>query len=631
MSDIFKKTMLGIITVFVAILVSVALPFVSYVSPGALSDLSFYNGSADLSGYSIDGDKYIALSGEWEFYWYEHIISSPSEEREPDLYVEVPSAWTLYEIDGEKLHNGGIASYRTTVKNLDTDEPVLVSVKNLAGKCKVFIDGQYVFSNYTIPQYEGNDEFFYSYSVPVQLDQNIAEHEIVVEVSCEYSGGLTSIPELSTYHTYRHGEITSIAVRFIIVGICIFFVIGVVLLMIMSKDMSRQFWLVLLCIVFIFRMLISNEGYMVSHMLFGDLDYEIMTTFVYASTYIIKLCMLMHITKLLDLKIRHELLVLIAATFLICAFVPYFLYDYIYVATSYMWLQSFAYMVDAYLIFKLASAVIDKKRYSVPYLIFYCITATAIVVDNFYINGFISGDFSYVMPVACVIFIGFMVCLHLGSTVDAYKKARKSAELERELSELNTTLMISQIQPHFLYNALNTIKYTIKKDPKVAESAIIKFSNYLRANMDSLTQKEPIPIVKELEHVKNYIDIEQLRFGDRLNVEYDISAEDFYIPPLTIQPIVENAIKHGVNQKPEGGTVKISVLEDEKNYIINVDDDGVGYNVNQVKNDGRSHVGISNITKRLDSMLGATIEIASIEGEGTTVTVRIPKKDEEKD
>lgn len=629
MSRMFKTTVIGIVTVVVMAIVSIVLPFLSYMNPTALNNLNLDEARADLKGVNLTEGKGISLSGEWEFYWNKHIISSPEENNIPDLYVEVPSAWTFYKVDGHKLPNGGKASYRTVISNLETVAPVIVSVENFAGKCKVFIDGQCVFSNYSIPQYESVDRLFYAYSSPVSLSGDSDEHEIVVEVKCEYTAGLTTLPVLSTYNTYRQGEIRDIALRFILVGVTIFFVVGIVLLMILGRRPGNQFWLVLLCVSFIFRMLISNEGYMAAHVFFGDLDYEAMTTFVYASTYIIKLCMMMLITDRLNLKIRPELLVLISGIFLICAFVPYFLYDYIFIATTYMWLQSVAYIVDVFLVFKMAGAVADKVKHSALYLVFYSITATAIIIDNFYINGFILGNLSHLMPIACVCFIGFMVWLYLANMVDTYRKAQKTAELEKELAELNTTLMISQIQPHFLYNALNTIKYTIKKDPKVAESAVVKFSNYLRANMDSLTQKEPIPISKELEHVKNYIDIEQLRFGDRLHIEYDIDDVDFKIPALSIQPIVENAIKHGVNQKPEGGTVRITVTQTESDYVICVADDGVGYNVGEVKHDGRSHVGVTNITKRLQSMMGAAIDNESIIGEGTTVTVRIPKKDED--
>ena len=194
---------------------------------------------------------------------------------------------------------------------------------------------------------------------------------------------------------------------------------------------------------------------------------------------------------------------------------------------------------------------------------------------------------------------------------------------------MNMTLMLSQIQPHFLYNALNTIKYLTKKDPKAAENAIVKFSNYLRANMDSLTQKEPIPFSKEIDHVKNYISIECLRFGDRLRVEYDIQYEDFLIPPLTVQPIAENAIKHGVNQRPEGGTVKISSYKAEGSAVVVIEDDGVGFDVNKKPDDNRSHVGISNITVRLREMLGAEVTVESTVGEGTRVTLTIPRKENE--
>ena len=191
-------------------------------------------------------------------------------------------------------------------------------------------------------------------------------------------------------------------------------------------------------------------------------------------------------------------------------------------------------------------------------------------------------------------------------------------------------LMLSQIKPHFLYNALNTIKYLIKKDPKTAEQVVVKFSKYLRANMDSLTQKTPLPVEKELEHVANYTDIEKHRFGDRLNVVYDIECNDFVILPLTIQPIVENAIKHGINQKHEGGTVTVKTYDDDGFFYVDISDDGVGYDVTKQPNekDERSHVGINNIKVRLKEMLNATVDVESTVGVGTKVLIKIPKNDE---
>ena len=629
MSKTFKRNVLFFVTVMVTAFICIILPFISYINPSIFNNLKMTSAIVNVKDYDFNEGESVLLAGEWEFHWDKHIVSQNITNSQPDLYVEIPSSWTGYEMDGKKLLNGGIASYRAYIKNLDSEKPMIVSVQNLPGECKVFINGELVFSNRSIQAEEGSYKADVDvYTQPIVLPNTPGMHEIVVEVTCDYSSGLTSAPVLSDYSQYQDEFLGSIAARFVLVGIVAFFGVGSIAIGLMRKDMSDQIWLVLLCVTFIFRMLISNEGYIVSHSAFGNINYEIMMSLIYVSTYIIKLCMLMHLVNVLGLKINNATLSFISAVFLVCAFIPYFTYDYIYISQAYMWIQSVAYFFDVYMIYKLSGAIVKKKKFAPQYLVFYCITAAALVTDNLHINGFISASVSFVMPVACFLFISLMLFVHISDTLNTYKKAQRTAELEKELGELNITLMISQIQPHFLYNALNTIKYLIKKDPKTAEGAVVKFSNYLRSNMDSLTQKEPIPFEKELYHVKNYVDIEQLRFGDRLKIEYDIQIVDFTIPPLTLQPIVENAIKHGVNQRPEGGTVTIKTDETKSYVIITVEDNGVGFDINEKKNDGRSHVGIQNIRKRLEEIMGAFIEIKSEVGTGTTVTIKIPKNED---
>lgn len=146
--------------------------------------------------------------------------------------------------------------------------------------------------------------------------------------------------------------------------------------------------------------------------------------------------------------------------------------------------------------------------------------------------------------------------------------------------------------------------------------------------MDSLTQKTPIPFTDELEHIKHYSDIELLRFGDRINVEYDIKCDSFSVPALSIQPIVENAIKHGITKNPNGGTVKISSFEKDEYYCVKIDDDGVGFDIDNpdLTDDGNhAHIGLENVAARLKAMSNAELEIKSQEGKGTHVTIKIPK------
>ena len=233
--------------------------------------------------------------------------------------------------------------------------------------------------------------------------------------------------------------------------------------------------------------------------------------------------------------------------------------------------------------------------------------------------------------------IGYLadVISDLALEIDLYTKeaARNAAEKERaekELYEAEVKIMVSQIRPHFLYNALTSIAMMCELDPKRAKEATITFAKYLRVNMDSLRQTKPVPFSQELSHLKNYLYIEKLRFDDLLNVEYDIQTTDFEVPQLSIQPIVENAVKHGVGMAEDGGTVTISTKETDDAYEVIISDDGVGFDTNAPKpDDGRTHIGMENTKKRLKDLCGAEVIITSEIGTGTTARVIIPKKKEE--
>ena len=207
-----------------------------------------------------------------------------------------------------------------------------------------------------------------------------------------------------------------------------------------------------------------------------------------------------------------------------------------------------------------------------------------------------------------------------------YLEAIRYQQMQKELYEAKVAVMTSQIRPHFMYNALTSIAMMCELDPKTAKQATITFAKYLRGNMDSLKQTAPVPFTQELEHLKKYLYIEKLRFDDLLNIEYDIQATDFVLPLLSIQPLVENAVKHGVGMKEDGGTVKISTRETETAYEVVIEDDGVGFDVNEQKDDGRSHVGMENTKKRLHDMCGGEVKIESVVGKGTTAIVILPKE-----
>jgi len=218
------------------------------------------------------------------------------------------------------------------------------------------------------------------------------------------------------------------------------------------------------------------------------------------------------------------------------------------------------------------------------------------------------------------------ILVYQGRLWDYTEREKEFAESELKLLDMKTKVMLSQVQPHFLYNTLSSIAYYCKREPELANELTMEFSAYLRNNIDSLDGNKSILFSRELEHTKNYLNIEKVRFGDRLNVEYDIQFSNFEVPSLILQPIVENAVKHGICIRENGGTVKISTVKTEKFIIITVWDDGVGFDTKKVSSDGQNHVGLKNVKDRLENLLGGKMTIKSKLGKGTEVQMYIPVK-----
>lgn len=198
------------------------------------------------------------------------------------------------------------------------------------------------------------------------------------------------------------------------------------------------------------------------------------------------------------------------------------------------------------------------------------------------------------------------------------------ARKEREAAELRISVLISQIAPHFIYNTLTTIQELCETQPKEASKTVEDFAQYLRGNLESVNQKEPVLFEQELKHVRYYLSIEKRRFGNRIHVEYDIQETSFLIPALTLQPIVENAVKHGLCKKKGGGTIWIQTRSKQDGVYLTVIDDGAGFDVKSQKFYKNNGIGLKNVTKRLENMCNGSLEVESKENKGTKVTIKIP-------
>ena len=241
-------------------------------------------------------------------------------------------------------------------------------------------------------------------------------------------------------------------------------------------------------------------------------------------------------------------------------------------------------------------------------------------------NSGVVSQFAFIILFAAAM---IMILNFIPNNINAAAKA-KELEMEKivlnaELAETRVSTMMSQIRPHFIYNTLGSIEQLCELDPPKAGALVHNFAKYLRGNFRELDNPKPILMSQEMEHVRHYVSIENVRFPD-MTFSFEMNSDDFHIPALTVQPIVENAIKHGLMKLQKGGTIQVISYETETNYCVSVEDNGVGFDTSLLL-DERKHIGLRNIRERLKAMVNGTIKIDSTVGVGTKVLIEIPKEE----
>jgi two-component sensor histidine kinase len=285
----------------------------------------------------------------------------------------------------------------------------------------------------------------------------------------------------------------------------------------------------------------------------------------------------------------------------------------------------------------LAIAIFEVARGNRPALyflwawVFYIIGGATIVAAQWGISVYpMVAGFGYEAGLGMeLVFIS--VAIAYGFYIDQKRKESTQGSLIRirqtALDNLNT-LMASKMQelqakitPHFLFNALTSISELARQDNSKAENAIAMLSSFYRQTM-SFSQRKMVRLSEEMELVNAYAGLQKIRFGDRIDYRSTVSAglADVPVPALIIQPLVENAIKHGISQKKEGGRVEVSAESQDGNMVITVKDDGVGWSAKPAY----SGHGLENIMERLDLMYGKNHECTITSNNGVTVRIKIP-------
>ena len=194
---------------------------------------------------------------------------------------------------------------------------------------------------------------------------------------------------------------------------------------------------------------------------------------------------------------------------------------------------------------------------------------------------------------------------------------------QREISHQRASIMVLQMRPHFIFNTMMSIYYLCAQDSKKAQQVTLDFTSYLRKNFSAIASENTIPFSNELEHTRAYLAVEQVQFEDGLFVEYDTPHTRFRVPPLTLQPIVENAVKHGMDPDSAPLRICIRTRETDAGHEITVEDNGPGFAQTNM-DESEPHIALANIQQRLEIMCGGTLTVMPREGGGTVVKITLP-------
>ncbi len=641
----FKKRYL-----FYASVIVISLLFVyTYSSSRSTHQPSAQNGVLDLSGWDFKRDGFVELDGEWELYWNK--LLTPEDFKKPDEdkpsitgYTKIPSNWNK-RVGNTKLKGRGIATYRLLVKNISSQGILGFKKTNIRTSSIVYINGDKI-------QQDGKpsvsiDERIFGNSPQVNFFQmSKKDMEVIIQVSnYDYPLGGIAAP---LYFGEQEDilKLNNSRVNFELMTSTVLLTIGIIylLLYIFINKFSKDAKIVITFGIFCVFLAIANS--MVSERVFLVVFHNISFLTAYkifqfslfgsVSSYTILLSKISE--ELLPAKIRNSVLIIYSLYTILLVMLPIHIYSY-----SMTPLVVFEAVYFLGVLLRMLIYLVNKKKMLLSksnqqILLFGFI---AMFVYSFYLALYsfgIKNDMfiSNISIIAFVISLVFLLAkLLLGAYKDYMEISLKLAVQEKETALNESAFLRSQINPHFLYNALNTIIYYCHTDSNKAGELLMSFSSYLRGSFDFDKLESLITLENEMKLVNSYVDLEKARFGDSLKVIVDIEPELFKIkiPALSIQPLVENSIRHGIMKREEGGSTRIHVYRKEDNVIIEVSDDGVGMSpdmINRILSDeninintSRRGVGLQNIKKRVEDCFESRLYIESEEDRGTTVYLKL--------
>lgn len=597
------------------------------------------NGKADLSKVEFTQKEVMALDGNWEFYWDQ--LLTPEDFTygnlpKVDSFMKVPGSWNDKEAGTKVYDSHGVATYRLLLKYPYTLKDPALKIQRVVSAYKLYANGKLIASVGKVSKKASDYKLEYKQLI-IELPKDKQEIDLIIQVAnLDYArGGFRESPVFGSKQVLEHKKIVLLAIQLLFIGSVFIFGIYYLLVFLLQRKNKTALAFSILCFMVAWRSSVWGETPL--RIFFPNMPFEIGIYTTYITGYNLMPIIILLVLSIYPLSYKKKSLGLILLPNLVFEALLLTPIGFMASFNNYHFLLMLLQMI--YILSILIKEVLRKSDNAIIMLIAIQVFVFSILADVLNNKGIGSITLSYMFLYGNFAVIIAMSYVQAKQQANTQKKLMLYSEnlleadrLKDKIMETEMSFLQAQIKPHFLYNALNAIANVCEKDGKNAGKLIIDLAIYLRGSLEFNNLDKKVTIEKELEFVHRYFNIEQARFGGKIQLimESEIPL-DFQIPVLILQPLVENAVRHGISKKLGGGTVYVRMKQTVEGINIEIEDNGVGIHKEKLemllsKERLDQGVGLINIHHRLLRLYGRGINISSEFGCGTCVKLVIPER-----
>ncbi|WP_040952757.1 sensor histidine kinase [Gorillibacterium massiliense] len=628
------------IVIILGILIIYGLIFIvpHYKTFPKMGNLRAEQGVMDASSWDFHQKGNLLLNGEWEF--YPDQMLTPEDFHKGNLmnpdFKNVPSTWkgrmALTHTDAQ-----GYATYRLILHIAPDSETYGIKTTNIQTSNRLFVDGKLrgesgTPSSHAVSYKPGNLPYTTYFSIKGSVV------EIVVQVANydTLDGGI-----LKPIYFGLQNDITRVQSDRYSMNLATFFLLSVfgayhLAIFFMRRTIRGYLYLGLFFLIFSMNLLLWDEKILIRA--YPDIPFHLAVILQSLSMFAAIPFLALFIRSLEEQLMPGWMvkLFLVPVPLLVICSLIFPFSTFVFLAQPLHWLIYLTFMysmvgIFSFLFWRKKKVILQRNELVL-------LNASLISLLMFWIGDYLHNlsilRTDLVDKISFTAFIGTMVLSLAMTLVNSYNQKK---QLNERLIRKEMDFLQVQIKPHFLYNTINTAISLSYTDSDKAAELLTDFSRFLRLTFDTSEADRYVTVQRELELVQAYAAIEQARFGERVRVEYIVDPElnQILIPPLSIQPLVENAIRHGLRGKEEGGCVVISVNKEQNMLKITISDDGIGIPEEKMtllsdsrKSSRGTGIGIQNVRRRILSLRDASLTFSSRNGHGTEVVMILPLEEE---